>query len=66
MEVRFKLDIKTVRKALAMLDVDIPSDEEIISRMDGKLIDITKFTDEENKQAELGFAIIAISQTFVE
>lgn len=64
MEIKYNLDIKTVKRAMALLDMDIPSDEEIETKMKDLVVDLTKGADEDSKNAELGFALIAIGQAF--
>jgi hypothetical protein len=66
MEVKFNIDIKTVRKSFAIIGLDIPSDEEILTKMQSGVVDLTKEQDEDSKQAELAFALMAIGQLFQE
>lgn len=64
MTIKFNVDIKTVRKAFAIIDEDIPSDEIIESKLSEAVIDLSNSKDEDIKRAELGFVIAAIGQTF--
>ena len=41
MEIKFNVDIKTVKKAYALLGEDIPSDEEIENKMKDIVVDFT-------------------------
>ena len=66
MEIRFSVDIKSVRKAFALMEIDIPSDEEIESKLSNKVVNLEESYEEEEviKQAKLGFILIAIGQAF--
>jgi len=62
MEIKFKIDIKTVRKAFAILEMDIPSDEEIEGKLSNKVFDLSG--DPDMKDQELGVALIAMAKGF--
>ena len=67
MEIRFSVDIKSVRKAFALMEMDIPSDEEIQNKLENKVVNLEasyEEADEDFKQAKLGFILIAIGQAF--
>lgn len=62
-EVKFKIDIKTARKAFVLIDEEIPSDEVIIAKLNSVVIDLTKSDDDDIQGAELGF-MIAVAKAF--
>lgn len=65
MEIKVKLDIKDIRKAFALIDEEIPSDDEIIKNMEDMVFDISKIEDEDTKRnLSLGLAVLAIGQAF--
>lgn len=66
MEIKFNISKKTIKRAMAMLELDIPSDKEIKKRFSDIVVDISNSNDKDVKQAELGLAIMAISKTLEE
>lgn len=62
MLVKFNINPKTIKKAMAILELDIPSDEEIEKRFAHIIVDISDSDDEDVKQAELGFTFMAIGK----
>lgn len=66
MEIKFNVDLKTIKKCFALLDVDIPSDEEIKSKFENLTVDLAQETDGDIKQAELGFVALAIRKAYEE
>lgn len=66
MLVKFNINPKTIKKAMAILELDIPFDEEIEKKFSDIIVDISDSDDEDVKQAELGFTFIAIGKAFEE
>jgi hypothetical protein len=67
MEIRFNVDMKVIRKAFALLEVEIPSDEEVQQKFANAVVDLTKMdSDEDIRQAELGFVVLAIGAVYDE
>lgn len=64
MKISFNVDIKTIRKAFALVEMDIPSDEEIERKLSNTFIDLSGSDDADMQQAEMGFTLIAISKAF--
>lgn len=64
MEVKFKINVKTVKQGFALLGIDIPSDEEIESKLSKCVLDLSDSDDADIKAAELGFVLMAIGQAF--
>lgn len=64
MEIKFKVSLKTIKRAFAFAELDIPSDEELESKLAETVIDLSGSDDADMKQAELGFCLIAIGKTF--
>ena len=64
MEIKFKADIKTIRKAFALVDLDIPSDEVIEATFRNGVIDISEDQAPDMQQAYLGFIMLAIGMLF--
>lgn len=62
MLVKFNINPKTIKKAMAILELDIPSDKKIEKRFSDIIVDISDSDDEDVKQAELGFAFMAIGK----
>jgi len=62
MTVKFEVNLKTVKRAFALLNTDIPSDEEIERKLSDITVDLSGEQDEEFKQAELGFVMMAMSK----
>jgi hypothetical protein len=60
----FPADIKTVRKAFVLLDQDVPSDEEIFLKLNGKVVDLSALDDEEINKAILGFTLMTVASLF--
>ena len=60
MEIKFKVDIKTIKKALALMGLDIPSDEELENKFKDAVVDLTQSEEPEVKEAEIGFVLMAI------
>lgn len=65
MEIKFKVDIKKVKQAFAMMGIDIPSDTEIKRKLSDVVVDMD-LPDEEMQQAQLGFVLMAIGQAFTD
>ena len=63
-EIKFKVDIKTIRKAFALIGENIPSDDELNEKLSKVVVDLSNEKDEDSKNAELGFALCAISKAF--
>lgn len=66
MIVKFNINPKTIKKAMAILELDIPSDEEMDKKFSDITVDISGSDDEDVKQAELGFAFMAIGEAIKE
>jgi len=68
MEIRFNVDIKKIRQAFALVEMDVPSDEEIKEKFDNNVVDFSEYAkgDADVRQAEIGFALMAISTVFGE
>lgn len=68
MEIRFNVDIKKVRQAFALAEMDVPTDEEIADKFANNVVDLSEYAkgDADVKQAELGVTLMAISQIFTE
>jgi hypothetical protein len=64
MVIKFNVDIKTIRKAFALMELDVPSDAEIESKMSNAVVDLSDSDDTDIKQAELAFTLMAIGKTF--
>lgn len=61
MILQFNIDIKTIRKAYILADLELPSDEEIESILKDTVVDFSSMPkDEDIMNAELGFAMMAI------
>lgn len=63
MQIQLKVDIKTIKRAYAILDMDIPSEEEINDKFSKIVVDLSGESDPNIKQAELGFVCMAIAET---
>ena len=61
MIIKFDVDLKTVKKVFALMDMDVPSDEEIQAKLSGVEVNLSKYNDQDVKQAELGIILMAIS-----
>lgn len=57
--IRLRLPIKAVRKAYVLLDEDIPSDEEIISKFDCKSVD-TEALGPAGEELRIGLSCLVI------
>lgn len=64
MEIRFKVDIKTAKRALALINADIPSDEKIKQKLSNVIVDLSNSEDEDIQQAALGLTLMAIGTAF--
>lgn len=64
MEIKFKVDIKTVRKAFALMEMDIPHDDEIEKKLSSVVVDLSNSGDTDMEQAEMGFTLMAIGKAF--
>ena len=64
MEIKFKVDIKTVRRGFAMMGLDIPTDEEIENKLSSVIVDLSNSGDTDIEQAEMGFTLMAIGKAF--
>lgn len=62
MEVKFNINIKTIKKAMALMGLDIPSNEEIEKSFSGVVVDISNPEDPDMERAELGFTIMAVGK----
>lgn len=60
-EIKICVNLKTIKRAYALLDLDIPSDEEIENKMSNLVIDLSG---EAMQEAELGMAVLALNETF--
>ncbi len=66
MIIKFEVDIKTLRKCFAIADMEIPTDQEIEAKMSDFVMNLSKYNDADMKQAELGFALVAIGHAFAD
>lgn len=64
MEIKFNIDIKTVRKAFALMEMDIPHDDEIEKKLSSVVVDLSNSGDTDMEQAEMGITLMAIGKAF--
>lgn len=59
--ISLKIPIKVVRKAYVLLDEDVPSDEDIISKLDCKKVD-TESLGPAGEELRLGLSLLIIGE----
>lgn len=64
MTVKFNIDLKSVKQCFALMSMDIPTDEEIKEKMEDKVIDLSNNTNEDMREAKIGFTLIAIGELY--
>ena len=64
-KVSVEIDLKTFRKALVLLDQDVPSDEELLSKLSGEeLLNLDPIGKEQSEELKLALAMFYIGQKF--
>lgn len=64
-EVKFVLDTKDIKKALAYFDKDIPTDKEITEKMSGVEVNLLEYEqDEDIRNAQMAMTLLAVGKAF--
>jgi len=63
-EIKLRVSLKAIRKCFALIEEDIPKDEDVREMLSSIVVDLSNSDDEDLKQAEIAFTAMAIAKAY--